>query len=1291
MDPRISILTFPQSFDGDRLHLNILLVPRLSTSWNGNPLLPLIENFPNPGDTTPAFSLADLRFEVRALDGFGTFPVNTPVTFSQGLPEADGVLPNAKALFESLVAPGAGRFKLSATPRLAQPAKKEIFIQKYLPRTYRESFLFSGPRTEDARTDDSYHCAVKANKPLNPAFAPSPDDVSWGEVYAFCLRNTRLAEQLGLIRKASFQVQGTLFAKGGFVYVDLSGGSAYAAQVNADFDFLKRYAARIPALEQGKQRQLFAAVLFPVLNSVPGPALPKGNYDQAFIEAADYDTGYAKIVHGTQPVSQNLLAEDPDGFTPVTDIGIRLAWDDEQILIWQNRQLKEDKTMPKVPGTLQRLDAPMGVFGYRIDARRHPENDWHSLVRVQSKGELAIDDVSLGEVTGELPVEVHPMQLDGYQDTSQFWLPAYFCQWNGNSLVLPDEDAANLFKTEQDQIKAANLGRQYNAVGLDEIPLRYGETYDFRVRLMDPTGGGPTGDLPPVPDKRPSFTTISFRRHVAPGTVLIEDLPTDNALFAANTLRINRPRLGYPSVVFTGKYADPMPLLQAASDAAVGKGSFGIPDPDATRVRIDVEVRTLRMDNLNSLSGREPYIHYYTTHRDFPLQFDNACEIPLEFPDIAVLNFGNPADLGGGFSQAAIDAADALPLPTARDIRLTIRAVANDDEAYFAKGANIGKPLQIKIRHESKDERKLLASSKVRGIYLQPDPAPGWDGKLHTLLLQRTLENSPAIIERLASELDVDHHKLTLVGRKGERVVFGCSRRIRHSLAPDHSSLTFAAKEDLMNHWIVALTFDLGRDWTWDNINPVSFEVFRKMHFQNDAEVDDNGGKPIGDWEIVPTAPIQALQNPQRRHTTLIYLDAVEPKSELIQVGSPTETRFPDVIEVDYDVRPQFKTPPAQEDEPESFQLHVDLPVTTTPAQVPRIVSAGLALSKYERSDDYSSTEARRKYLWLEFEEPIRDPHDEYFVRFLGYATDPMLSDNRLETATPPEESPLAIDPELIRVIPTGATDDHAGLGAMVRLEQAGNSKVHYLVPLPPGLNSDSPELFGFFTYELRVGHSRVWCTAQGRWGRPLRTTGVQHPAPALFCTCDRTPADLVVEAPYAMAVLNGKNITHDPPRTELWALLYAQVKQADGKDSRNILLDDRKLTLRRRLQGRLDIAAGLSLLGFENDDSPARAAVRWTTDEILAALRNLGLPADSPLSVLCVEMMPTLKALRVAQTAGRAKFNNFPVNMLEDRSGLDSSVGTAGQDSELSPLSDALGHYRILRTSPLTPVPQVC
>src|SRR5690606_24292892 len=116
--------------------------------------------------------------------------------------------------------------------------------------------------------------------------------------------------------------------------------------------------------------------------------------------------------------------------------------------------------------------------------------------------------------------------------------------------------------------------------------------------------------------------------------------------------------------------------------------------------------------------------------------------------------------------------------------------------------------------------------------------------------------------------------------------------------------------------------------------------------------------------------------------------------------------------------------------------------------------------------------------------------------------------------------------------------DDLAGLDAMVPLHRAGNSDRHFLMPLPPGLHADSPELFGFFTYELRIGHAHVWSTAQGRFGRPLRSTGVQHPAPTLYCTCQRNEDAVLVEAPYALAVLNGKNITEEPPRTEIWALL---------------------------------------------------------------------------------------------------------------------------------------------------------
>ncbi len=87
------------------------------------------------------------------------------------------------------------------------------------------------------------------------------------------------------------------------------------------------------------------------------PSHPPGNYDNLFIEAADYDDGFAKIVHGFQPVSDNLLLEESDGFHPTKEVGIRLGWDDEQILIWYMRQLMEDQNI----GPGKRIDSPMGV------------------------------------------------------------------------------------------------------------------------------------------------------------------------------------------------------------------------------------------------------------------------------------------------------------------------------------------------------------------------------------------------------------------------------------------------------------------------------------------------------------------------------------------------------------------------------------------------------------------------------------------------------------------------------------------------------------------------------------------------------------------------------------------------------------------------------------------------------------------------------------------------------------------------------------------------------------------
>jgi hypothetical protein len=1311
MDARFSILTFPQRFDGTRLHFHILVVPKLSTTWNGNPLLPLLANVPNPGDTATPFADADLQFEARVISGLERFPTNTPVDAAIALPAASGVVASARPLIEELVAPGPGRFRVDPSPpRLAPEPVKELFIQKYLPVSYRDSFLFTGPRTRDALTGDAYHCAIRKATAPNPTFVSTADTVSWGQVYAYCLRHHQLARKIGLIRSDSIPVDDGLFADGGFLSVDLSAQSDYAAQLGADYSFIAHYAARIPKLTVGSARTLFAAVQFPVLFDDPailGPPGAPGNFDAVFIEASEYDDGFAKIVHGTQPVSQNLLAEDPDDFAPLTDIGVRLGWDDEQILIWQNRQMKTDPTVPKVGGKAQRLDVPMGVFGYRIDAREKGDPAWHSLVRVESKAPMTLGDVPISDppeslFNGELNVEVHPMQIDGNQATGQYWLPMYMAQWNGASPVLPDEAAARIFRTEEADGKAAALGRMYNAVGLDAIQLRYSRIYEFRVRFADPTGGGPLESDTPSQEGPAPVSTIHFRRHVVPEPVRIENLPKfpDVPLdtpFADDTLVVTRPLLGYPCVSFTGKYADPIPMLVDAAVAATGKESFGIPDPDVKRVRIDVEIRSLKMDNHLSISGREPYAKLYTTTRDFSDDPTVARTIPLTFIDANVLTFGDPGNFGDlGLSQAELDARDDLVLPTARDIRLTIRAVADDDPTYFANAAHIGKPTLLTLRREASDERELFATTvaakRIRGIYMRPDQAQPVNGTFTQAFFRRQAGDSPTVIEKLAQQLRTDHKGLTLVGKPGERVIFGCSRRIRHTLSPDNSSLTFATKEDLANHWIVALTMQLDRDWTWDGFKYVSAEIFRTQKFRADAEVDDNKGKPIGDWEVIPTASLQMLQDPQRSRTTLIFLDAVEPKATLTQPGPPGESRFPDVIDLEYRIEPRFRSVPAQPPAVESLQL--TLPVTSTPTQVPKIVSAGLALSKYQRNDAYSSTEPRRRSLWLELDSPLLDPNDAYFIRMLGYAPDPLLSDGRLETYVPPEEPPLAIDPEVMRVITPEEPDDNAGFGAMTELVPSGTSDRHFLVPLPPGLNADSAELFGFFTYELRVGHAKIWSTAQGRFGRALRSTGVQHPAPTLFCTTHRDEKVLVVDAPYAAAVLNGKRITAKPPRTELWALLYAQVSQADGKDHRNILLDDRKLMLVPLVRGRgnPNFERFGNLTAFQNLDSLRRGVMQWDNAEIAALLADLGLPMDSPLSVLCVEMMPTLEALRDKVQNQAVAF--AAANPLEAMLVGGAPQGMAfGEENgpQIHPLTDALGQYRILRTSPLTQVQEIC
>ena len=1375
MISKLSIMAFPQKQEGKNLYLNVFIVVR-----NFNPLIDDAINA-----LSPSWVKSNLRLQVKVINSTEDYPRLDLASTAYDLP-AIKMPAEAEAVFTSLKS----KFKITKTDRAT--ITKVHDVKKYLPLTYRQSFNFTSAKNNNVCvTGDEYHCAVKKNDQPNPAFAPAgiPDDTSWGKVFAFCLRHKELAKKCGFIYdELIITLDDDTYKNGGWLYIDHHPDCSYYNATQTDQTYTKRYAARIPKLDltDAKGRNLFAAVQFPVLidNGAPQPDYPVAPstsiLDEMYIEAAEYDDGFCKITHNYQPVTNNLIKEEQDDESPVTnDIGIRLGWDDEQLAIWHARQLGAD------PATGQRADVPLGVYQYRIDVRKKSDdpltpNKWIPLCRVRYNKDLMLDATRIGNKDDELEmgVEVYPAQLDAADVANgTFWLPSYFTQWIGSSLVLQDEDAIAIYHKDEIARNSFSKGDYdqptektfkatkhdfYKAVGLDQIQLLYGHDYEFRVRLADITGGGPLLSDEPIYDSVAPVTNCHFVRHVIPQTFnFITPLPAkDTELFSGNALSVKRPLLGYPSILFTGVYTDAVDKLIADSNVVINnnlKRDIGLYDPDVDKMEIIVEVKCLGMDTtIRKRNLKENYALLYITHRFFTGEnFDAQLDVPFTFIDAPVLSFTGSQqlpDLGLHTSgKTNIDERTDLVLPTARDIRITVRPVTKTKADYYggvnAEGAN---RTELKGMASSFITRKAATSEKnlfkptgdlmmIRGLYLQPDEAIQITTDVNNLLVANLSTNDriPPMIQRVSNAIGCDSKGMSLIGNTGQRWQFGVSRFIRHSASPDNTNITFSTKDDLLNHWIVPLTLLLDRDWTWDGVQVVSINVYRRKIFMLDAmkqfaitdrdeflssfsaaDVMSNASvrlvakeELVGDIELKHAINIQALTQSDRTQTFCCFIDAVEPKQD-------DPVKFPDEIFVSYRVAVNYlkdgANVPSHDDD---VQLALHLPITIIPAQMPKIVSAGMAFSKYVRDKNYANTEARKKYLWVEFDKPVQDPNDAYYARMLAYAPDTLLAKWDAELLIAPQEPSLPIEPEPIRIISTASSDDKSGLHAMQEMVKANDSDVHYLVPLPPGLHVDSLEMFGFFTYEFRVGHKIPWTTAQGRFGRALRNTGIQHPVPQLYCLTERNQAGIHVTAPYAQTVFNGRNVTSNPPRTEIWALLYAQVKMADDSDLRNVLLDDKKL----RIPFVYNPAeVYLNIAGSSN--AAPQGVASWHDNEVENLLSLYGLPADSSLSVLCVEMMPGYENFLINQqyyannerllrggnvydkTLNVNAFKQFIAAAGNAMDAMRIQIRNAQQpaseyenirwvedDEGPRPLTSDLGNYRILRTSLLVAVPEIC
>ncbi len=1249
-DLELSLMAFPQRWDGasGALSLNILLLPV------GDPTAPL--------GGGPKFAGTNVALTVNFAAGLDSLPSTSTVPSTT---EAFAGQPPAVAttLFNTLFTQLTAKGKTVTSGKVTTAPPLTARVLKSLPESYTSAFPFNQPRTRDLSVGDGYGCALRAQAPALNATLPPPDNqISWGQIISYALRQPVLAQDMGLVYPVTLTLPPAQAASGGFLWVTLDTSSASNPWVNdfkANPDTVKSYAARIPALEAADKRSLFAATLIPIV------AFPPSNLREAQIEAEEYDDGFAQIVHSNQPTTIDAATLDQSQIAPGTEAGIQLGWDDEQVTVWLNNQI--DLLRDRVGGTANTPEAPLGVQGYRVDVRPVGQTAWNSLSLVN--GTLPFNQASYGggattTISGNefwvAPAPIRPSTNDNATNDQPGWLPLYFAQWAGSSLVLPDPVVQLLAYA----VNAANTP----ATGtlptptlpnpnpdLTSVPaLLYGNEYEFRVRLVDLTGGGPfVSDAAVHPGPAP-VAQSPFRRYVPPKSLevvadppnpafpatppsppAVRVLPTAPAVRKITSLAVQKPRIQYPEAVFAGVAPSTFDLTNLGNliQDAWGSGSaIGVPDPDVTSFEVRVEARIPAHDtgtegaSVGDLDGVFRVI--YSVQVPFPAGTDPTVTLTLDYTD-GIDDISKVTAPAPGTTD--------LPIPTSRDIRVRLYPLAEPRPNYYGSdAATVGLSRDFIVRSEAEVEDTLFPNNpelQLQAFYFQP---------------------GANIAQTLAQQLGLVQQEFAFSGAVGERTVFGGSGYLRHSVAADDSTFTFSNQTELLGQWIVCLTLDVERDWTWDGFGSPALSFAR----------DGANIGTIAFPRVVGTGATGLPgQTPNRSLTRIVFFDAVNP-----QVAPPA---FPRELNLSYTVTAQFTEATAQ-----NFVFPITLPITTNPAQTPKIVSTGIAESPYQHSATYSSTSLRDRYLWVEFDQPIQDSDDNYFGRVLGYGPDPLLAGSLFPKFDPAAmlpnaiEPPLAIDPELVREISSGQSSDKSGLDAMTQMVPAdklgvGKSGTFFLLPLPPGLSSEDLELFGFWTYEFRVGHAKYWSTAQGRYGRPLRVTGIQHPAPHLICSVQRSKSGVSATAPYAVTIYNGNrlyNFDVGDPQTRLWFLLYAQVLQADAASYRNVLLERLAGVTQRRAKG-----------GPNNPEhGPGMgpiAGAQFTAAEINNRLALLGLPLTTALSVLAVEVLPG--PLNIPDAAGAG--------------------APAAQAPVEDPLGIQLGVRRIMRTSPLTAVPAIC
>ncbi len=1000
---RLSLLVFPHAWDGHSLRGSVLLLP------TGDPL------------HAPLFArgapFAGLPLTIKLVvtpDDFARREL--PISSAGHAVAAAAIQRDASAetkrLFEALHAqflptPQASNAHALARQQRQRRARLQALgdVVRHLPRNQLKPKAASG-----------LGLVSESGHGVN---VPGCRHVSWGQVLTHALRQPELARALGLVMdfELDFAALGLAAARPAWLHACLDAClDNTSANESSPAQGVVSYATLLPALD-GRARSLFAAALFPVHAPLVGPQA-----EAAFSEASAYDDGFARHV---------LAAQSPDA-----DLGIALAWDDEQLLRWINRQLHPGRTLSASsegvgvgvgvgPGVS--LYAPVGVAGYRVDARLHPRKrrpqnqddqdhdraGWHSLCG--ARADLAVGAWRI-QFDGELWVDVAPHAA--HHNPAQAWhLPNHFAVWRGGSLVLPDAAQQALNGLAVGSATASSNPSSTWAVqplpGHPALPaLRYGQQWDFRVRLVDLSGGGPRlGDV--SKNAAPaSVATLRFFRQAPPRLVRIDT--SDHMLTAStpppDSLFIRRPLLAYPDFGFAGVDATPALLEQLTRHRSAPRSlqhGLGLSDPDVTHLLVAVQVRAPYGDGDGDGDGDCDS----DADGDLAARAQSGTGLLRDGDHIELFRLLIPLPPRGGFAvtshnfdedEAALalrlvytDCADVhasasalkvastngvLMLPTGRDVRLRCRAACvlkKGRPHHFAQAllhtvdaqcVALGAVADLSRRREEITAAELPVADAHTQLNLHT----------HTTALWLEASTWPAAaactepLQALAAAVGLQASGMRLRGQPGCRVVLAASGRMGHVVEQGGSQIRFSSTHDMTGRWVVAHRVCLQRDWTWSGLMEPGIVIEPMPHTPGHAN------RPWGSLSLPFAVSRVATQSraPQRSHTTFIFFDT----TEAADVETLNDLDDEAVLQKHrWQARTRLKVPAEV-----TTDLHVlNLPFARRPRQVPRVLAMGV-WSPHSADPNGSADAGAAQTLWIEFERAL-SVHAAHPTRGLKY------------------------------------------------------------------------------------------------------------------------------------------------------------------------------------------------------------------------------------------------------------------------------------------------------------------